>query len=188
MPIYQQKWHSRNQPTRENAATPSSKFRSSVVCLRSVLEPGGDDEAARIITAPRSDAVELSTKRGPPGGPLGGLGTCAAADSEDELWADTPPSADRAGVGSGFGDGVGDHAAEQDVLLRGGAEPRALSEPGAAGDVGAEATLHHDRALGQAPLAADNEQALQAPSQGQPSVQHSGDAGVEHSQGGPGVT
>ena len=159
-----------------------------VWCLHSASEPGGDDDAARINTAPRSDAVELSTKRGPPGGPSGGLGTYAAADSDDELWADTPPLADRAGVGSRFGDGVGGHAAEQDVLLRGGAEPRALSEPGAAGEVAAEATVHHDRALGQAPLAAEYEQALQAASQGQPGVQHSGDAGVEHSQGGPGVT
>ena len=93
-----------------------------VWCLRSASEPDGDDEAARISNAPRSDAVELSTKRGPPVGPSGGLGTYAAADSEDELWADTPRAADRAGVGSDFQDGMGDHIAERDDLLRGGAE------------------------------------------------------------------
>lgn len=159
-----------------------------VWCLRSASEPDGDDEAARINTAPRSDAVELSTKRGPPGGPSGGPGTYAAADSEDELWADTPPAADRAGVRSGFGDGVEDHAAEQDVLLRGGAEAGTLSEPGAAGNIAAEATPHHDRALGQAPFAAEREQPMHAVSQGQPGVQHSGNAGAEQSHGGPGVT
>lgn len=151
--------------------------------LRSASEPGGDDEAARINTAPRSDAVELSTKRGPPRGPSGGPGTYAVADSEDELWADTPPAADGAGARSGFGDGMGERAAEQDVLLRGGAAAGMLSEAGAAGSGAADATMHHDRALRQAPPAADKEQALHAASPGQP-----GGARAEHSQDGPGVT
>ncbi|KAK9819560.1 hypothetical protein WJX81_003898 [Elliptochloris bilobata] len=52
----------------------------------SASEEDGDDEAARMNTAPRSDALELAaTKRprAPPQDPPGGLGTYAVADSED---------------------------------------------------------------------------------------------------------
>ena len=126
--------------------------------------------------------------RGPRGGLPGALGTYAAAESEDELWADTPPAADTAGVRQGFGDGGGNHPAERGDSLRGDAEAERRSKPGGAGDVAAGAATHRATALGQAPLAADREQALHAASQGQPGVQHPGGAGAEHSQGGPGVT
>ena len=157
-------------------------------CLRSASEADADDEAARINTAPRSDAVELSAKRGPSGGPPGALGTYAAADSEDELWADTPPAANRAGVRLGFGDSVGEHTAERDDLMRGGADAGTLLEPGNAADVGTEAKTRNTYAAGQAPLAADTERAAHTASQQQPGVQHSGGAGAVHPKDGPGVT
>ncbi len=80
--------------------------------LGDASEPDGEDEAAAINAAPRSDALELAAMAERPGAAAAISRPPAHSDSQDELWADTPPAG--AGARAAFDAVEPDSASERD--------------------------------------------------------------------------
>jgi hypothetical protein len=114
---------------------PGSNGMAARARLGDASEPDGEDEAAAINAAPRSDALELAAMAERPGAAAAISRPPAHSDSQDELWADTPPAG--AGARAAFDAVEPDSASERDSATGPRGAPAAGTQAAAGGPAGA---------------------------------------------------